>query len=80
MTPVESAGTKGSKPAKERRSSERQGPGMIDHLRELITALDRRVPRLERTGELDIARDAALLKEKALKRIAKLAKPGKSAS
>ena len=27
---------------------------MLDDLRELITALDRRVPRLEATGELDI--------------------------
>ncbi len=80
MKPAESGGTTDSKPATDRRSAARQGPGMIDHLRELIKALDRRVPQLERTGELDIARDAALLKEKALKRIAKLAKPGKSAS
>ena len=41
-------------------------------LRELIEALDRRVPQIERTGEIQIARDAADLKEKALKRIAAL--------
>ena len=44
----------------------------IEHLRELILALDRRVTHIERTGELDIARDAAQLKDRALKRIAEL--------
>jgi len=41
-------------------------------LRELIEALDRRVPQMERTGEIQIARDAASLREKALNRIAAL--------
>lgn len=44
----------------------------IRHLRELIAALDRRVPHIERTGEVRIARDAAALRDKALKRIAAL--------
>lgn len=44
----------------------------IRHLRELIAALDRRVPRIERVGEADIARDAAELKKKALARLAEL--------
>lgn len=44
----------------------------IRHLRELIAALDRRVPRIERVGEVTIARDAAALRDKALKRIAVL--------
>ena len=44
----------------------------IRHLRELIAALDRRVPRIERAGEANIARDAAALKNKALKRLAEL--------
>ena len=44
----------------------------IQLLRELIEALDRRVPHIERTGEIQIARDAAELREKALKRIAEL--------
>lgn len=48
---------------------------MIDDLRELITALDRRVPRLEATGEIDIASDAAKLRDKALERIAELQTP-----
>jgi hypothetical protein len=34
--------------------------------------LDRRVPHVERVGEAAIARDAAMLKAKALKRIAEL--------
>ena len=41
-------------------------------LRELIAALDRRVPHLERDGEIRIAREAAALKKKALVRIAEL--------
>jgi hypothetical protein len=44
----------------------------IQILRELIEALDRRVPHFERTGEVQIARDAASLREKALTRIAAL--------
>ena len=43
---------------------------MIEDLRELIAALDRRVPHLERTGEIDIARDTAALRDKARSRIA----------
>ena len=44
----------------------------IQELRELIAALDRRVPRIERAGEAAIARDAAALREKALTRLAAL--------
>jgi hypothetical protein len=44
----------------------------IRHLRELIGALDKRQPQIERVGETDIARDAAALKKKALQRIAEL--------
>ena len=45
---------------------------IIDDLRELIAALDRRVPRLERGGESDIVHDAEALKHAALRRIAEL--------
>jgi hypothetical protein len=38
-------------------------------LRELVQALDRRVPQVERAGEPRIARDAAALKRRAQKRI-----------
>jgi hypothetical protein len=41
-------------------------------LDELIAALDRRVPQLERANEASIARDAEALKAKALKRLAEL--------
>ena len=44
----------------------------ISHIRELIAALDRRLPHIERAGEADIARDAAALKKKALERLAEL--------
>ena len=44
----------------------------IRHLRELIAALDKRVPRIERVGEASIARDAAALRKKALERLAEL--------
>jgi hypothetical protein len=44
----------------------------IRNLRELISALDRRVPQVERAGEALIANDAAALKAKALRRIGEL--------
>jgi hypothetical protein len=45
---------------------------LVHDLRELIAALDRRVPRLERDGERDIAHDAQALRRAALRRIAEL--------
>jgi hypothetical protein len=45
---------------------------LVHDLRELIAALDRRVPSLERDGECDIARDAQALRRAALKRIAEV--------
>jgi hypothetical protein len=45
---------------------------LIRDLHELIAALDRRVPQVERAGKASIARDAAALKVKTLKRIAEL--------
>ena len=46
-------------------------------LEELIAALDRRVPRLERAAEAAIAHDAAALRAKAVSRLAELARdPG----
>jgi hypothetical protein len=47
-------------------------PELARELEELIAALDRRVPRVERAGEADIARDAAALREKAVDRLAEL--------
>lgn len=41
-------------------------------LHELIAALDRRVPRVERAGEDDIARDAKALRDKAVQRLKEL--------
>jgi hypothetical protein len=45
---------------------------VVRELLELIAALDRRVPHVERTGETAIARDALALKALALKRIEEL--------
>jgi hypothetical protein len=42
---------------------------VVRELLELIAALDRRVPQVQRAGEASIARDAAALKARALKRI-----------
>lgn len=39
---------------------------MLGDLYQLIEALDRRVPRLERVGEAQIAHDAAELRERAM--------------
>ena len=46
---------------------------LVRELEELIAALDRRVPRVERAGEASIAREAATLRAKAVKRLAELA-------
>jgi len=44
----------------------------LRELQELIAALDRRVPQIERAGEAAIARDAAALRSQAIKRLAEL--------
>ena len=44
----------------------------LKHLRELIQALDRRVPQIESAGELKIARDAAGVRNAALDRISQI--------
>ena len=44
----------------------------LRHLHELIAALDRRVPQVERIGEIEIAREGRALREKAFQRIAEL--------
>jgi hypothetical protein len=47
-------------------------PELVEELRELIAALDRRVPRVERAGESAIARDAAVLRATAVSRLHEL--------
>jgi hypothetical protein len=47
-------------------------PELARELSELIAALDRRVPRVEQAGEASIARDAAALRAKAVRRLAEL--------
>ena len=44
----------------------------VRELYELIAALDRRVPQVQRVGEVSIARAAAALRVEALKRIQEL--------
>ena len=57
----------------------RKSPARVDEdvvvaaLHELVEALDRRVPHVERLGEARIAREAALLRSEALARITELA-------
>ena len=48
----------------------------IGMLRELVYALDRRVPQVERAGETRIALDAAALRKAALNRIEELTGTG----
>lgn len=55
---------------KDRRTDDRAE--LIAHLHELIEALNRRIPHIEREGEQAIARDSAALKKKAQQRIAQL--------
>ena len=54
----------------------RSAQTLLHDLLELVAALDRRVPSLEREGERDIARDAQGLRRAALKRIAELERTG----
>ena len=49
---------------------------IIDVLGELVDALDRRVPHVERIGENDIAEDAAALRRQAKQRIEALRTAG----
>lgn len=56
---------------KETAASTRRKRAVRD-LSELIAALDRRLPQVERIGEDSIARAAAKLKDQAIKRIADL--------
>jgi hypothetical protein len=51
---------------------------LVRDLLDLIAALDRRVPQVQRAGEAAIARDASALKARALKRIEQLERQPKS--
>jgi hypothetical protein len=51
-------------------------PELTNALLELIAALDRRVPHVERMGEASIARDAEALREKARRRLEELEEAG----
>jgi hypothetical protein len=52
----------------------RQSPQttLVRQLQELVAALDRRMPQVMRAGESAIARDAATLRQRALRRIDEL--------
>ena len=54
------------------------GDRLAHELHELIAALDRRVPRVAQAGEPAIAREAAALRARAVKRLAELASEGRS--
>jgi len=45
---------------------------VVAALRELVEALDRRVPHVERLGEVRIARESAALRKEAVRRIEEL--------
>lgn len=59
-------------------TTEPEGAVITDHstlvrqLLELVAALDRRMPQVMRAGETAIARDAAALRQRALRRIEEL--------
>jgi len=58
------------------RSDQSNPDRVIPALIELVDALDRRVPRVERVGEIRIAREAAALRKEALARIEELKRAG----
>jgi pyruvate-formate lyase len=55
-----------------RQSTQPERDRLVADLEALVSALDRRVPHIERLGEAAIAREAAVLKGKALDRINEL--------
>jgi hypothetical protein len=59
-------------PSPDRPSTDQERKDLRKRLRELIAALDRRVPQFGREGEHRIVRDAAMLKRQARDRIAEL--------
>jgi hypothetical protein len=59
-------------PPPDRPATDQERKELRRRLRDLIAALDRRVPRFERDGESGIVRDAAMLKQQAQARLAQL--------
>jgi hypothetical protein len=63
----------------ERRAPANAEQRALRELQELIAALDRRLPHVERAGENEIVRDAEALRAKALARIADIEKRDRDA-
>jgi len=59
-------------PPPDRPSTDQERKDLRRRLRDLIAALDRRVPHFDRAGEHRIVRDAAVLKRQAQDRVAEL--------
>jgi hypothetical protein len=59
-------------PHKDRLANASTRQEMIENLRELVKAIDKRARHLDLDGETEIARDAAALRQKAVERIAEL--------
>ena len=59
-------------PSPDRPATDQERTDLRRRLRDLIAALDRRVPYFDRDGELEIVHDAAVLKRQAQDRLAKL--------
>ena len=59
-------------PHKDRLADASARQEMIDNLRELVRAIDKRTWHLHHNGVAQIARDAASLRQKAIERIAEL--------
>jgi hypothetical protein len=59
-------------PPPDRPSTDQERTDLRRRLRDLISAIDRRVPYFDRDGELEIVRDAAVLRRQAEDRLAKL--------
>jgi|MudIll2142460700_1097286.scaffolds.fasta_scaffold04665_4 hypothetical protein len=53
-------------------ATQEHGGTLSDRLRELVAAIDRRVPHIERQAERRIAQDSGLLKKDAQDRLARL--------
>lgn len=75
---MECRATRGSTPRKVGMAM--TNPELTRALIELIEALDRRMPHVERVGEASIAQDAAALRDKARKRLSEIDQQNASAT
>lgn len=75
MSSIDRAPDPGRPPIDELTATRAARQGIIERLRELVAAINRRVPRAGHANEAHIAGDAEKLRKRALDQIAQLERP-----